>query len=854
MSISDRHWYRKVRIYLAVVILWAAACAQPSPPDPTPDIDALVQAAVEKAIPTATQVPTPDIQATVEAGVRATVEALHGTPTPVGDAGASSLTAASAGQATPTPWLMNIPTLTPTPWLSPTITPTPSLTNTPTITPTLTPTNTPTPTPTNTPTITPTLTPTNTPTITPTPTPVPPPNLRHIDLKEYMLELINAERERAGANPVVLGDNIAAQLHAEASLENCFSSHWGIDGMKPYMRYSLAGGYQSNGENGSGSDYCITESSRSPAGNRYRPIGSTEQEVREAMEGWMDSPGHRRNILDPWHKKVNIGLAWDRYNFNAVQHFEGDYVEYDRLPAIENRVLTMSGTVKNGVQFEEKWDLDVWIQFDPLPHALSRGQVARTYCYGHGVQVASLREPPTADLLYFRDEVVRATEIRLCPDPYDVPADAPAPRSLNESHSLWQAAYDASQAREERSTSMLLITAAQLTAEERSFSATADMSGLLSKYGNGVYSIIVWGHIGGEDVVISEYSIFVTDLPTPTTVPTAISPTPVVPLSPDQRHIEHKRRMLDLINAKRAQAGLDPVVLGDNVAAQLHAEASLENCFLSHWGIDGMKPYMRYSLAGGYQSNNHTIQGSDYCITESDGFRYDDSIRGWMGNSALDPLYKKVNIGLAWDYYNTVVVQHFEGDYVEYDSLPAIENGSLTMSGTVKNGAAFKDKWDLGVQIYYDPPTHALTRGQLARAYSSCLGLKIAALRPPPGAGRHYTEDAFTTTYKPCLDPYDVPADAPAPRSADEAHAFWQAAHDASQTLGEESLTVPWVTALEWTAAGTAFSVKADLSDLLSKHGNGVYSFIVWGSIGGEDVIISEYSIFHGVTPPDTYE
>ena len=75
-----------------------------------------------------------------------------------------------------------------------------------------------------------------------------------------MLELINAERARAGLNPVILGDNIAAQLHAEAALENCFSSHWGVDGLKPYMRYSLAGGYQSNGENGSGLDYCIKAS------------------------------------------------------------------------------------------------------------------------------------------------------------------------------------------------------------------------------------------------------------------------------------------------------------------------------------------------------------------------------------------------------------------------------------------------------------------------------------------------------------------------------------------------------------------------------------------------------------------
>ena len=66
----------------------------------------------------------------------------------------------------------------------------------------------------------------------------------------------------------------------------------------------------------------------------YRSLEPIEEEIREAMEQWMASPGHRRNILDRWHKKVNPGLAWDRYNVKAFQHFEGDYVEFDRLPTI----------------------------------------------------------------------------------------------------------------------------------------------------------------------------------------------------------------------------------------------------------------------------------------------------------------------------------------------------------------------------------------------------------------------------------------------------------------------------------------------------------------------------------------
>ena len=231
--------------------------------------------------------------------------------------------------------------------------------------------NTPTPSPVAT--VVPTITPTR------TPAPIPRPNLRHIKGKRYMLELINAERVQAGLTPVVLGDNVAAQLHAEASLKNCFSSHWGVDGLKPYMRYSLAGGYQSNGENGLGIDYCIT------ASDRYRPIASVHQEIREAMEWWMDSSGHRDNILRSWHKKVNIGLAWDRYNFKAIQHFEGDYVEYDQMPTIEDGILSLSGTVKKGAIFEEDRDLGVQVYYDSPPHALTRGQVAQTYCYDSGL-------------------------------------------------------------------------------------------------------------------------------------------------------------------------------------------------------------------------------------------------------------------------------------------------------------------------------------------------------------------------------------------------------------------------------------------------------------------------------------
>ena len=108
-------------------------------------------------------------------------------------------------------------------------------------------------------------------------------------------------------------------------------------------------------------------------------------------------------------------------------------------------------------------------------------------------------------------------------------------------------------------------------------------------------------------------------------------------------------------------------------------------------------------------------------------------------------------------------------------------------------------------------------------------------------------------TYSPCPNPYEVPATAPAPRSPREAHTLWQEAYDASQAREEQAITVPWITARKWTANGSVFSVRADLSNVLATYGNGAYTIVVWDKIDGEREVISQYSIFHGITPPDTY-
>jgi len=68
-----------------------------------------------------------------------------------------------------------------------------------------------------------------------------------LELFQYVLSLVNTDRQTAGLPPVTLAYNSAAQTHAQDMFKNFYGSHWGTDGLKPYMRYTNAGGPEQRG-------------------------------------------------------------------------------------------------------------------------------------------------------------------------------------------------------------------------------------------------------------------------------------------------------------------------------------------------------------------------------------------------------------------------------------------------------------------------------------------------------------------------------------------------------------------------------------------------------------------------------
>ena len=696
-------------------------------------------------------------------------------------------------------------------------------------------------------------------------------------------------------------------MHAEDMRENCFSAQWGSDGTKPYMRYTLAGGTQYSLHATTGTEYCP------PDPDRYESK-SLEEEVREVKLS--------DDVLLPYLKKVNLGFAYSKPNLWVVQQFEGDYIEYDDLPVIgEEGKLSFSASVKNGAIVKDD-ALGVQIYYDPTPRKLTRGQLARTYCYSTGKkQLASLREPLTDGRYYTEDEYTESDSI--CVDPYEIDPDSPPANSYEESSQLHDEAKKLSVGRTE-SYKVAWITADQWVTSESDFSVSADIKQLLLDNREGVYTILIWGEIDGEDIPISEYSIFVTRdqfasmsldiISQPTNTPTAVtelpqinSPTPAptdtpipeptyTPIPADTstptvtdtptpapvntstptpepspantptptpvlirnsgltaEELEQANSlMLDLINQARREAGLNEVVLGDNTAAQMHAEDMRKNCFFAHWGSNGTKPYMRYTLAGGTQYSRYIINGADYCPPDPDRYRYksleEEILEVNLSDSVLTPYLKKVNLGFAYSKPNLWVVQEYETDHLDYSELPAInEEGKLSFSASVKNGTVVKDD-ALGVQIYYDPTPHDLTRGQLSRTYCYSTGNKqLASLRKPLTDGYYYTTNEYTETDDICVDPYEIDPDSAPANSYEEASQL----HDEAERMSSGN-TAPYkvvrLTADQWSTSETEFSVSADIKQLLLNNREGVYTILIWGVIDSEDIPISRYSIF---IPPD---
>lgn len=295
---------------------------------------------------------------------------------------------------------------------------------------------------------------------------------------------------------------------------------------------------------------------------------------------------------------------------------------------------------------------------------------------------------------------------------------------------------------------------------------------------------------------------------------------------------------IELINRDRADNGLSPVTLGNNSASQIHAEEMLANDYISHWDMDGLKPYMRYTLTGGfnYESENLFLLSITGGGPQPNAPREmlataEEALMGSPGHRAtiLNPWHKKVSLGMAFDNNHLALVQQFEGDYVTFSKAPSIAGGTLALFGDLSVGLEIEQ-----IQVWYDQPPAPLTLGQLGASATYWRGRPVAFIRPPPPSGAFYVETETDFSWDTSVDPYSVPADTPpdASNSAETPPAV---------TLSD---TVKWVDAKSWNVSGGSFSIEAGLSTVPELSKAGVYTVVIWAKSGSDSFTVSNYSLF----------
>ena len=119
-------------------------------------------------------------------------------------------------------------------------------------------------------------------------------------LEQEVIDLVNVERSNAGLSPLVYQERlaIAAHCHASDMAANSYFAHNSQDGSTPGARMERAGYVWGTwGEN----------------------IAAGQHTAQQVMTAWMNSSGHRANILKADFTEIGIGHAYD--NQSGFGHY-----------------------------------------------------------------------------------------------------------------------------------------------------------------------------------------------------------------------------------------------------------------------------------------------------------------------------------------------------------------------------------------------------------------------------------------------------------------------------------------------------------------------------------------------------
>ena len=138
-------------------------------------------------------------------------------------------------------------------------------------------------------------------------------------VERHVYEMTNAQRKAAGVDTLARIQEIdaIARDHSADMAARGYFAHVSPQGADPSLRAELAG-YECRKDFGSYYTEGLAENifhthtyssySTSAFATAYDWLEGEEELARQMVGGWMDSPGHKRNILDPQFDRIGIGV------------------------------------------------------------------------------------------------------------------------------------------------------------------------------------------------------------------------------------------------------------------------------------------------------------------------------------------------------------------------------------------------------------------------------------------------------------------------------------------------------------------------------------------------------------------
>lgn len=157
-------------------------------------------------------------------------------------------------------------------------------------------------------------------------------------LPAVVVDLTNGERASLAATPLIRNERLdqAARLKAEHMADNEYFAHFAPDGTTPWSFFRESGyTYAHAGEN----------------------LAIHFTDSTEVVEAWMESPAHRKNIVDTKYTEIGVGTAkgtFDGYDTVYVVQLFGapaaESLDVDPVVSSPGSVLSSTSSIDNNLQ------------------------------------------------------------------------------------------------------------------------------------------------------------------------------------------------------------------------------------------------------------------------------------------------------------------------------------------------------------------------------------------------------------------------------------------------------------------------------------------------------------------------